>query len=86
MHRDQGQGFKDRYEVKFAGARKFTDGGRWCGTYKRSELQVIDRPKISDDKEEEFDVHKRWRPRPNRRSGPASRNQSRSRRNRRLVG
>ena len=48
----------DRYEVKFAGARKFTDGGRWCGTYKRSELQVVDRPKISDDKEEEFDVHK----------------------------
>ncbi|CAH0378601.1 unnamed protein product [Pelagomonas calceolata] len=48
----------ERYEVKFAGARKFTDGGRWCGTYKRSELQVVDRPKISDDKEEEFDVHK----------------------------
>ena len=47
----------DRYEVKFAGARKFTDGGRWCGTYKRSELQVIDRPKISDDKEEEFDIN-----------------------------
>ena len=48
----------ERYEVKFAGARKFSEGGRWCGTYKRSELQVIDRPKISDDKEEEFDVHK----------------------------
>ena len=47
----------ERYEVKFAGARKFTDGGRWCGTYKRSELQVVDRPKISDDKEEEFDVN-----------------------------
>ena len=47
----------ERYEVKFAGARKFSEGGRWCGTYKRSELQVIDRPKISDDKEEEFDIN-----------------------------
>jgi hypothetical protein len=47
----------ERYEVKFAGARKFSEGGRWCGTYKKSELQVIDTPKISDDKEEEFDIN-----------------------------
>lgn len=48
---------QDRYEVKFAGARKFAAGGRWCGTYKKSELQVLKRPRMSNDKEEEFDVH-----------------------------